>query len=82
LLSVTAIDSQSVQVTWRAPTQPNGVLISYTITYTTETDRDSYLTIDVPYNGNTVKYTYIHVTHSAKRGLIPFSIACTWQPIT
>ena len=35
ILSVNTIDSQSVRVMWRTPTQPNGVLISYTITYTT-----------------------------------------------
>ena len=52
ILSLTTIDSQSVQVTWRAPTQPNGVLISYTITYTSDNSSTSH-SID-PYNGKTV----------------------------
>ena len=49
LLSVTTIDSQSVHVTWIAPTQPNGVLISYTITYTTG---DKTIKATVSYEGN------------------------------
>ena len=34
IISVTAIDSHSVHVTWRAPAEPNGVITVYTITYT------------------------------------------------
>ena len=55
LLSVTTIDSHSVHVTWRAPTQPNGVLISYTITYNSD---DSLTDISVPHDGQTVS---IHI---------------------
>ena len=57
ILSVTAIDGHSVRVTWRAPAEPNGVIIGYTITYKIgRTD----LTVNVPFNGETVsieKYT-------------------------
>ena len=49
ILSLTTIDSQSVRVTWRTPTQPNGVLISYTITYTAG---GKTITTTVPYGGN------------------------------
>jgi len=49
ILSVIAIDSQSVRVTWREPTQPNGVLINYTIRYTTD-DKTSEVTVS--YHGN------------------------------
>ena len=52
--SVTTIDSQSVSVTWTAPTQRNGVLISYTITYYTESDNDSDA-IFIPCNGRMVR---------------------------
>ena len=52
ILSVTTIDSQSVHVIWNAPTQPNGVLISYTITYTIDDNSSSDFII--PFNGNTV----------------------------
>ena len=55
MLSVTTIDSHSVRVTWRAPTQPNGVLFSYTITYYTDSDNDSDTTIFIPYNGRLVR---------------------------
>ena len=57
ILSVTTVDTQSVHVTWRTPTQPNGVLISYTITY--NIDHGNNITIDVPYNGELVSI-YIH----------------------
>jgi len=60
LISVTTIDSQSVHATWRAPTQPNGVLTSYTISYHTNTGSD--LSVDVPYNGRMVSTYYtMHV---------------------
>ena len=49
ILSLTTINSQSVHVTWRAPTQPNGVLINYTITYTTDANSSE---ATVPYIGN------------------------------
>jgi len=55
LVSVTPIDSQSVQVTWRAPTQPNGVLISYTIRYTAG-DKINEVTV----HGNVSIFTKLH----------------------
>ena len=33
ITSVTKIDSYSVHVIWTAPTQPNGIITDYTITY-------------------------------------------------
>ena len=33
ITAVTAIDNQSVLVTWRAPAEPNGVITGYTIMY-------------------------------------------------
>ena len=57
ILSVTTIDSQSVHVIWRAPIQPNGVLISYTITY--HTDDNSSNDFIIPFNGDTVSELHI-----------------------
>jgi len=67
LLSVTAINSQLVIVTWRAPTQPNGALISYAITYNLDGGTSS--NINVPYNGRDVSHLsiqhrgYIHISY-------------------
>ena len=57
VLSFTAIDSESVNVTWRAPTQPNGVLISYTITYTID-DKSNKRNVTVPYEGNVSNWVF------------------------
>ena len=51
ITAVTAVDSQSVLVTWRSPAEPNGVIIGYTITYNTE---GSFNTINVRFNGEMV----------------------------
>ena len=56
LLSVTTIDSQSVHVTWSAPTQPNGVLISYTIIY--NINGGSFNNVNIPYNAREVSCSY------------------------
>ena len=52
--TVTAIDSTSVQVEWSIPTNPNGILTVYTITYSIEGGVS--MTISVPYNGRLVIY--------------------------
>ena len=49
ILLLTAIDSQSIRVIWGAPTQPNGVLISYTIRYTTGDKTNEAV---ITYHGN------------------------------
>jgi len=49
--TVTAVDSQSVLVTWRAPAEPNEIITGYTITYNTE---GSFNTINVMFNGEMV----------------------------
>jgi len=49
LLSGTTIDSQSVRVQWRAPTQLNGIITNYTITYTAN-DKTNRATVS--YEGN------------------------------
>jgi len=59
LQNVSTIDSQSVHVTWRVPTQLNRVLISYTITY--HTDDDNSRRIYISYNGRTVSTMGSHV---------------------
>ena len=51
ITSVTAIDSFSVQVIWSAPTDPNGVISGYTITYSIEEILNA---INVSFNGETV----------------------------
>ena len=56
IISLTTIDSQSVHVSWKAPTQPNGVLINYTITYTTDANGSSEAT--VPYEGNVSNWIF------------------------
>ena len=56
ITAVTAIDSQSVSVTWRIPAEPNGVITGYTITYNTEGFLN--FTVNVTFNGNTVCSNY------------------------
>jgi len=70
ILSVSAIDSQSVNVTWRAPTQPNGVITSYTIMYTT----DELSNITVPYVQNVSKFyvfCHLYTVYSVPRHGLP-----------
>ena len=50
--AVTAIDSTSVQVQWSKPTNPNGILLIYTITYIIE--GSGSVTVNIPYNGQPV----------------------------
>ena len=52
ITEVTAIDSVSVRVEWSKPTNPNGVLTIYTITYNTE--GRIMRTVNIPYNGKLV----------------------------
>ena len=52
ITAVTAIDSQSVLVTWRIPAEPNGVITGYTITYNTEGFLN--FTVNVTFNGKPV----------------------------
>ena len=49
LLSGTTIDTQSVRIQWRAPTQPNGIITNYTITYTANNKTNK---VTVSYEGN------------------------------
>ena len=61
---VTAIDSTSVQVDWSIPTNPNGILTVYAITYNIEGGVS--MTVNVQYNGQLVMYmcTYIGDIHT------------------
>ena len=43
--ALSVLNAQSVQVTWTAPTQPNGVITSYNITYVTD-DGSNYVVIN------------------------------------
>ena len=54
IMSVTAIDSYSVYVTWRVPFEANGIITYYTISYNTNFREDSNFTIDGPFNRETV----------------------------
>ena len=55
--SVTTTDSTSVRVEWSIPTNPNGILTFYTITYSIEGSVSK--TVDVPYSGQLVRgYVY------------------------
>ena len=59
ITSVTAIDSFSVHVMWTSPSQPNGVITDYTITYNIG---GIVNTVNVPSNGvtvSTIKYLVI-----------------------
>ena len=51
ITSVTAIDSFSVHVMWTSPSQPNGVITDYTITYIIG---EIVNTVNVPSSGVTV----------------------------
>ena len=48
ITAVTAIDSASIRVVWSIPTNLNGMLTIYTITYNTE--GDVMRIVNVPYN--------------------------------
>lgn len=52
IISVSAIDSYSVLVTWSAPVKANGIITNYTITYNIEEGLN--FTVNVPFNGETV----------------------------
>ena len=52
ITAVTAIDSASIRVVWSIPTNLNGMLTIYTITYNTE--GDVMRIVNVPYNGKPV----------------------------
>ena len=54
---ITAIDSGSVHIEWYIPTDTNGVLTSYTVSYTIEDDPE--ISLEVPFNGQNV----IHILH-------------------
>ena len=51
--AVTTTDSTSVRVEWSIPTNPNGILTFYTITYSIESGVST--TVDVPYSGQLVR---------------------------
>jgi len=57
LTAVTAVNSTSVNVQWKMPTELNGVLASYTIVYNTELDPEKI--ISVLFNGELVSSMYI-----------------------
>ena len=54
---ITAIDSGSVRIEWNMPTDANGELTIYTITYTIENGPGRRLI--VPFNGKNVSYSYV-----------------------
>ena len=56
ITAVTAIDATSVQVTWSMPTNPNGILTVYTITYNVEGGNSR--TVNIPYSGQPVSILY------------------------
>lgn len=43
-----------------------------------KTKGETHHRLNIPY----LEYIYMCVIRYAKRGLIAFSIACTWQPVT
>ena len=51
ITAVTAVDSQSVLVTWQAPAEPNGIITGYAITYSAG---GSFTTINATFNGEMV----------------------------
>ena len=55
---MTAIDSESVLIEWYMPTNTNGILSIYTISYNTENGVERNLII--PFNGQNVSQFYIH----------------------
>ena len=59
--AVTAIDSTSVQVQWSKPTNPNGILLTYTITYIIE--GSGSVTENIPYNGQPVSDIHTYIIH-------------------
>ena len=59
---MTAIDSTSVRIEWSKPTDPNGILSIYTITYIIEGSGST--TENIPYNGQPVSDIHAWVIHS------------------
>ena len=53
--NLTVIGSRSVHVEWNIPTDVNGVLTIYTISYSEE--NGSVISFDVPFNGQNVSYS-------------------------
>ena len=54
---ITAIDSESVQIEWHIPTNTNGILSIYTISYIV--DNHPKRSLIVPFNGQNVSHTCI-----------------------
>ena len=55
--NMTVIDSGSVYVEWNIPTETNGALTIYTISFSDE--NGSVMSIIVPFSGQNVRYCYI-----------------------
>ena len=51
------LDSESIHVEWNIPTDTNGILTTYTISYSNE--NNSVMSFIVPFNGQNVRYSYI-----------------------
>ena len=56
--NITAIDTESVQIEWYMPTDTNGMLSVYTISYTVE--NGSERNFIVPFNKQNVSHGYIN----------------------
>ena len=57
ITSVTAIDSYSLHIMWTVPTEPNGIITNYTITYYIGA-LNMIITVNIPFNGETVSNKY------------------------
>ena len=73
-VTVTVVDHDTITVTWRPPNKPNGRIIQYNVTYSTDDENstrslptDGELTVDI--NNLTPNTTYyIFVTAKTSKG--------------
>ena len=55
--NITAIDSESVHIEWNIPTDTNGILSIYTISFTV--DDGTVSSLEVPSKGQDVSHSFI-----------------------
>ncbi|KAJ7986002.1 hypothetical protein DPEC_G00346310 [Dallia pectoralis] len=53
-LQLTALDSSSVLVSWHPPSEPNGVIVSYQILYSSDLNQPDHLWSDLSHDGSVI----------------------------
>ena len=71
---ITAIDSESVQIEWYIPTDTNGILSIYTISYTVDNGPEKSLVVQ--FNGQNVSYSCIKLKIGIATYIIMYNKLC------